>query len=417
MKKFMLMFLLVIFVVTGFVSATGNQEGGEELVLNWPHPWVAPDSKAIAIAALVERFNTENEGKIRIEVESIPDYNGYKDKISTMMASGKLPDLFNFTPNPTQFQYYDSDLLMDFTDDLKGTWSDEFVPGFIETSTKNNRTKTIPYEIGLTPIWYNSELLADVGYDSFPATMEEFWDMADALKAQGIVPTSQMTGGGNAFTSMLWFSHIVGSLGGPDVWSKPLSDPLFTEAAQILLRLYQDGNTTKDAVGGGAGESGGHYMAGDTAVFINGPWYIGRIRIDAPDTYKATKLVPAPKIGDYYGHQIGFKLTNLAAANTKDPQKRSAVVKWMKYLTDAENVKFVSESSGSMFAIKYDLSDNADPLQLEFVKASSTASFVIGRFIDFYPVQVVDTFKMALGAMALGEATPSEFIQMLIDAN
>ena len=306
---------------------------------------------------------------------------------------------------------------MDFTEELSGPWSEDFVAGYIEASTRNGRTKTVPYEIGLTPIWYNSAHLAQVGYDEFPKTMDEFWKLAIALKAADVVPSSQMTGGGNAWTSMLWFSHIVGSLGGPDVWSRPLSDPVFEEAAAVLMRLYQDGNTTRDAVGGDAGVSGGHYMAGNTAVFLNGPWYIGRIRNDAPDTYAATKVAAAPQVGDYHGHQIGFMLSNLAAANTDDPRRRAAVVKWMQFMTDPDNVRFVSESAGSMFSIKYELTAAADPLQRAFVQASSDASFVIPPLTVAFPVQVVDTFKQALAAMALGEDTPAEFVQMLIDAN
>ena len=386
-------------------------------MLDWPTIWVPPDSKSETIAALIERFNVDNEGAVRVQLEGIPDYDGYADKMNTQLASGSAPDLFIFSPNPTTFQYYESDVLMDFTEELSGPWSENFVAGYIEASTRDGRTKTVPYEIGLTPIWYNSAHLAQVGYDEFPKTMDEFWELAEALKAADVVPTSQMTGGGNAWTSMLWFSHIVGSLGGPDVWSRPLSDPVFEEAAAVLMRLYQDGNTTRDAVGGDAGVSGGHYMAGNTAVFLNGPWYIGRIRNDAPDTYAATKVAAAPQVGDYHGHQIGFMLSNLAAANTDDPRRRAAVVKWMQFMTDPDNVRFVSESAGSMFSIKYELTDAADPLQRAFVQASSDASFVIPPLTVAFPVQVVDTFKQALAAMALGEDTPAEFVQMLIDAN
>ena len=408
---------LVLAVSAPLMGAPGQEGAGGEVVLDWPTIWVPPDSKSETIAALIERFNEENAGAIRIELEGIPDYDGYADKMNTQLASGSAPDLFIFSPNPTTFQYYDSDVLMDFTEELSGPWSENFVSGYIEASTRNGRTKTVPYEIGLTPIWYNSAHLAKVGYDEFPATMDEFWTLADALKAADIVPTSQMTGGGNAWTSMLWFSHLAGSIGGPDVWSKPLSDPVFEQAAAVLMRLYQDGNTTRDAVGGDAGVSGGHYMAGNTAVFLNGPWYIGRIRNDAPDTYSATKVAAAPQVGDHHGHQIGFMLSNLAAANTDDPNRRAAVVKWMQFMTDPENVRFVSESAGSMFSIKYELTDAADPLQRAFVQASSDATFVIPPLTVAHKVQVVDTFKEALAAMALGEATPAEFVQMLVDAN
>ena len=420
MKRVLTGFLigaLVLAAVAPVMGAPGQEGAAGEVVLDWPTIWVPPDSKSETIAALIERFNVDNEGAVRVQLEGIPDYDGYADKMNTQLASGSAPDLFIFSPNPTTFQYYESDVLMDFTEELSGPWSENFVAGYIEASTRDGRTKTVPYEIGLTPIWYNSAHLAQVGYDEFPKTMDEFWELAEALKAADVVPTSQMTGGGNAWTSMLWFSHIVGSLGGPGVWSRPLSDPVFEEAAAVLMRLYQDGNTTRDAVGGDAGVSGGHYMAGNTAVFLNGPWYIGRIRNDAPDTYAATKVAAAPQVGDYHGHQIGFMLSNLAAANTDDPRRRAAVVKWMQFMTDPDNVRFVSESAGSMFSIKYELTDAADPLQRAFVQASSDASFVIPPLTVAFPVQVVDTFKQALAAMALGEDTPAEFVQMLIDAN
>ena len=402
-------------VMTVSVMATGTPQDEGEIVLNFPTFWVGQDSKAESIADLIESFNAEHAGEIRVVIEANPDTDGYRDKINTQMAAGQAPDIFVFNPDPTQFQYYDSDILFDFTEELQGPWQDNFVPGYIEGSTRDGRTKSVPYEIGLTPIWYNSELFAQAGIDEFPTTMEEFSDAADALKAEGIVPTSQMTGGSNAWTSMLWFSHIAGSLGGPDVWELPLSDPLFAEAAGVLLQLYLNGNTTRDAVGGDAGVSGGHYMAGDTAMFINGPWYIGRIRGDAPETYAATKLAPAPQVGDYYGHQLGFKLSNLGAANTDDADTRDAVLTFMKFMTDPDNVQMVSEAAGSLFAIKYELGANADPLQREFVRAASEASFVIDLFANFYTVDVVAEFGQALAAMALGEATPEEFIQMLID--
>ena len=410
-----LIVVVLALVITAPLVATGTPQDEGEIVLNFPTFWVGQDSKAAPIAQLVESFNAENAGEIRVVIEANPDTDGYKDKINTQLGAGQAPDIFVFNPGPTEFQYYDSDILMDFTEELSGAWADDFVPGNIETSTKDGRTKSVPYEIGVTPIWYNSDLFAQAGISEFPKTIEDFWDASDALKAAGIVPTSQMTGGTNAWTSMLWYSHIVNSLGGPDVWSKPLSDPLFAEAAEVLLRMYQDGNTTRDAVGGDAGVSGGHYMAGDTAVFINGPWYIGRIKGDAPDTYAATKLAAAPQVGDYYGSQIGFQLSNLGAANTDDPARRAAVLKFMRYMTRPDNVQLVSESAGSLFAIKYELGADADPLQREFVRATSEASFMTGGFFTYYGVDVVLEFGQALEAMALGEATPEEFVQMLID--
>ena len=412
--------LLLIIAIAVPVFANGGSDAAMEetgeIVLSFPTFWVGQDSKSGPIATLLETFNNENTGEIKVLLEPNPDTDGYRDKINTQLSSGRAPDIFVFNPDPTTFQYYDSDILMDFTDEFSGSWRGNFVESYVVDSTKNGATKSVPFEIAITPIWYNADLFKKAGISEFPATMDEFLAAADKLKANGIVPTSQMTGGSNAWTSMLWYSHIMGSLGGPDAMKKPLTDPIYAEAATVLKKLYSDGNTTRDAVGGDAGVSGGHYMAADTAVFINGPWYIGRIRGDAPEVHAATMLSSAPKVGEYEGNQVGFMLFNLAAANTDDPRRRAAVVKFMKFITEPDNVKFISESAGSLFAIKYELGADADPLQREFVRVSSEATFVTGGLHNYFPVSVIQEFGQALAALVLDEATPEEFVQMLIDA-
>jgi len=415
MKKALRVVSVLLLTAVLFLSI-GCKKQEEEIVLQWPCIWVAQDSKAATVEALVNQFNTDNAGKIKVVIEPNPDYDGYRQKINTMMAAGEVPDLFVFNPDPTQFSFYEGDLLMDFSDDLKGDWGKDFSEGTIAASTRGGRTKSIPYELALTPIWYNTALFEKAGVGEFPKTFEAFWSACEKLKAIGVVPMSQMTGGTNAWTSMLWYSHIMASIGGPDVWSKPLSDPAYVQAAEILLRLYADGNTTKDAVGAGPGDSSGHYLAQDTAMFINGPWYIGAAKKNAPEVHAATAVAPAPAVeGGQYGAQIGFLLSNLAAGNTDDPARREAVLKFMKWMTAPENVKKISMAAGSLFCIKFEFGagDSVDPLQQKFIEASAAASFITSHLAANYKTEVVQEFGQALGAMALGKATPEEFVEML----
>jgi len=417
MKKALSVMVVLLFLVAALSLLIGcKKEAEKEIVLQWPCIWVAQDSKAASVAALVDQFNADNAGKIKVVIEPNPDYDGYRQKINTMIAAGQVPDLFVFNPDPTYFSFYEGDLLMDFTDDLKGAWGKDFAEGTIAASTRGGRVKSIPYELGLTPIWYNTELFKKAGISGFPKTFDEFWVACDKLKAIGVTPTSQMTGGTNAWTSMLWYSHIMASIGGPDVWSRPLSDPAYVQAAEILLKLYSDGNTTKDAVGCDAGCSSGHYLAQDTAIFINGPWFIGAIRDRAPKVYAVTDVAPAPAVkGGKYGAQIGFLLSNLAAANTDDPARRAAVLAFMKWMTKPENVKKISLDAGSMFCVKFEFAagDQVDPLQQKFTEASANATFIVNHFEANFKTEVMQEFGQALGAMALGRATPKQFVEML----
>jgi raffinose/stachyose/melibiose transport system substrate-binding protein len=107
-----------------------------EIVLSFPTFWVGQDSKSGPLATLLETFNNENAGEIKVVLEPNPDTDGYRDKLNTQLSSGKAPDIFVFNPDPTTFQYYDSDILFDFTDEMTGAWRDSFVESYVLDSTK-----------------------------------------------------------------------------------------------------------------------------------------------------------------------------------------------------------------------------------------------------------------------------------------
>lgn len=405
---------IIAFVIIIALVFVACPQQSDEIVLNWPTFWVGQDSKAATVRALVDEFNAQNEGVIRVEMEAIPDVDGYREKINALIAAGDVPDIFIFNPDATTFQFYEADLLFDFTDYLKGTWGEVFVPGSVADATRDGRVKSLPYEIAITPIWYNAALFEQAGISEFPRTIDEFWVAADKLLAAGITPTSQMTGGSNAWTSMLWYSHLLASIGGEDVWSNRLPDAQYEQAADIMQRIYQQ-YTTKDAVGGDAGVSGGHFLSGKTAIFINGPWYIGRVRADAPEVYENTRLAPAPAVrGGSYGHTIGFQLSNLAAANTDDPDRAEAIVNFMKWMTAPQNVRTVSLDSGSLFAIQFDVGNaDLDHLQRQFIEIAGNATFIVPHFQSQYPTDLVAEFGQGLGALALGQKNSSDFVSTL----
>lgn len=417
MKKIVLLVTAAVMAVCGLFAA-GQGEGQDGLVtLKWPTIWVGEDSKAAAVADLVAEFNEMYAGKYKVEIEANPDYDAYRNKLNSQIAAGVVPDIFVLNPDPTSMSFYEGDgLLMDFAEELRGPWGDDFVSGSIDGATINGETKSIPYEVGYTPVWYNMSIFREAGITKIPASYDEFWEACEKIKAAGFIPTSQMTGGTNAWTSMLWFSHIAASIGGPKVWEKPITDPVFVEAAEILAKMYGDGNTSKDAVGGDAGVSGGHFLAGRSAMFINGPWYIGRVRNDAPEVFKATEIGSAPS-AQYSGAQIGFPQSNLAAGYTDDPAKKEAVVAFMKWMTKPENVKKISFDAGSMFAIKFPVAANedVDPVQAQFMNAVNNASFLNTHFQANFATDVVAEFGQALALLALGEATAEEFVQQLAD--
>ena len=379
-----------------------------EIVLKWPCIWVGKDSKAPAVAEIVQAFNAANAGRIRVEIEPQPDYNAYEQKVRTSLAAGVAPgDIFTLKLNATTKEFYGSPLIMDLAKEFSGSWKASFDAGAVAQSTIGRKLKTLPFETAVLPIWYNMDAMNKAGVSSPPQTLEEMWTVLAKLKASGVYPMSQMSGDTNAWTSMIWFSHFAVSLGGPKVWDKPFTDKAFVESARLMQRIFQE-YTTPDAVGAGAGVSGGHFLAGRTAIFSNGPWYAGRADLRATGFFPSLLIAPAPAVGSGKGVMISRLQANIAVAETKDKARRAAILDFLKYLTSPANVAKLAESSGAMFAVQTGYVPK-DALQKQFYDIAASAKTTANDLEAALGAEATLEFAQQLGALALGQVTPEEF--------
>lgn len=388
------------------------QSSGKEIVLKWPCIWVGKDSKAPAVAAIVESYNKMNAGKIRVEIEGQPDYNAFEQKMRTTLVAGQSPgDIFTIKLNATTRDFYNSKLLMDFSKDLKGSWLDSFDQGAVAQSTIGKKLKTLPFETAVLPIWYNTDILKKAGVSSIPTTMNEFWTAMDKIKASGAYPMSQMSGDTNAWTSMIWFSNFAVSYGGADIWEKPFTDKAFVESAKLMKRIFEN-YTTPDAVGAGAGVSGGHFLAGRTALFSNGPWYAGRADLRATSFFPSIVIALPPAAGPNKGIVISRLQANIAAGETSDPARRAAIIDFLKYLTSEDNVRNLAATSGAMFAINSGYVP-LDPLQKQFYDLAASAKKTSNDLEAALGAEATLEFAQQLGALALGRISAEEFCALV----
>lgn len=399
-------------------SQSTNTSQQKEVELKFASFWVGKDSKAPTMKELIDKFNTDNAGKIKITVEEIADYNAYEDKMKTTVATNSLPDLFVFKGGEVAKTYMKSGKLMDFTKYMNDGWKNDFVGNSLNEVTQDNKIMAIPYEYGVAPVMYNGKLLEKAGYKEFPKTYTEFYAMCDKLKAAGITPMSQMTGE-NAWTSMLWYSQLVVAIGGKDVYSRGLNDPAFLEAAKEMQKMFQ--YTTKDAVGAGAAVAAGHFLNERTAMLMNGPWFIGRIKNEGVNKmYDSVSVAPAPTYeggkGEAGGY-IGFVQSIIGAAKQTDKAKEEAVVKFLKYLTQKDNVAKLSQASGAMFVVKSDSNSNVEKLQGQINDQLSKAPYVVPHFQLMVKPAVGTEFPQALSALVAGKKTPEQFIDQLKKAD
>lgn len=395
-------------------SANAGNDSTEEIVLNFPCIWVAKDSKAEVFGEMVAAFNEENAGKIKVVIEEQTDYQAYRDKIRTMITTGNAPDIFTIDNVDDLTNFSNSGKLLDLTEYMTDDWKADFTTGSVDAARVGDGLYALPYESAYFPVLYNKQLLAEAGYDHFPTTYDELWDCCEKLLANGVTPMSQMTGE-NAYTTQLWFTQAIVAVGGKDIYENGLSDPAFVEAAEIVRKMFD--YTTSDAVGAGAAVSAGHFLNERTAIFMNGPWFFGRIATEGTEGLVDNVELAYPPMatggkGEEHG-MTGQVQAYLALGNQTDPAKAEAAVSFLQFITQPEWVAKLSVSSGSLFAVKFDEPEGMSKLQSQLVSMIADAPYVAPAFANSVPVAVMTELPQALDALVLDSLTPQEFMDTL----
>ncbi|MBQ8075344.1 MAG: extracellular solute-binding protein [Oscillospiraceae bacterium] len=415
MKKLFALILAVTMCLS--LAAIAVPASADEIVINFPSIWVGTDSKAPYMAEMIEAFNAENAGSIKVVVEEQTDYQAYRDKIRTTITTGNAPDLCILDTTFDIKAFAESGKFMDLTPYLEDGWGENFTDGAFDAWSVDGKVSILPFEAAVfTPI-YNTEILKAAGWDHFPATYDEFFKMAEDVKAAGYNVMGQMAGD-NAWSSMLWYSLIAEAIGGKDVYEGGLSNPAFVEAAKVLKEMY---NYTFDgAVSATASDVNGHFLARDTAIYLNGPWWIANF-------YKEDNAVDGVLLADvcevatnpaYEGGKGDNGLVTtvqgfLAAAKQSDPAKEEAVVKFLKYISEPERVAQWALSSGAMFFVKYTPSPDTTLISQKVTEVSNNASYTILHVNGAFPTAFSTEFPAALSALILGEVDEQGFVDQL----
>jgi raffinose/stachyose/melibiose transport system substrate-binding protein len=223
---------------------------GKPVKISFWHIGTAPTDKGFYQSVVDEFMKTHPNVTIEI---TILENEAFKSKLTTVMQSGNPPDIFHSWGGGVLAEYAKAGLLKDITKEVKdsGFWN-TMAPGVWEVYSYNGKIYGAPHDMGAITVWYNKELLAKVGYKSFPTDWDDFIALVKKLKAAGITPIA--LGGGDKWPAMHIWSYIALRLGGAQLFQDTFSgknkagfnDPTFVKAGQMLadlaaLKPFQDG--------------------------------------------------------------------------------------------------------------------------------------------------------------------------------
>jgi raffinose/stachyose/melibiose transport system substrate-binding protein len=207
-------------------SSDGGQPSGKTTLEWWNITTTDPAKKIWAQRA--KEFEAQNPD-VTIKIVALEN-EAYKSKMTALIASGKLPDIFHTWGGGILKQQIDAGLVEDLTS-AAASWTDRFVPVSLTPYQFGSKTYGIPFDIGGVGFWYNKALFAQAGISAPPTTWNGYLDAVDKLKSKGITPIA--LAGKEKWPGMYYWAYLAMRTAGLDAMAKAATANDFTGAGFV----------------------------------------------------------------------------------------------------------------------------------------------------------------------------------------
>jgi raffinose/stachyose/melibiose transport system substrate-binding protein len=400
--------------VAGEAESSGT--AAAPVTLNFMHFQQPDDAEAKFFLPALEDFQRDFPN-VTLSQE-VMSHDEYLTKFKTLAAADQLPDVFEI--NGDQITgLSNGGLLMDLAPDFAAdpAWRDTQAPGMLWEWTRGDSVYAVPRAKMVTHIiYYNSAILKELGFDTFPDTWEGFKDLIVKAKAAGYVPI-------NVGNKGKWptFDCIFGTLAirsaGMDWYTKLLAheesftNPDFVRALDLFQELVELGAFNDDANSLDMDQSMSYYYNGKSAMFIQGTWASDWVDSNAPAEIRdATKLAVLPPVpggkgnaneataGSGWGWGINAKL---------EGDKRAAAIGLAKALSSEATGRRALEAGQppAQIVAEYDASQIQPTARavLEYIPTLGAVPIINMPL----PPSVIDIYATGLSDLIAGQGDPA----------
>lgn len=367
---------------------------------------------------VVDRFNTEYEGKYHVNVvtTNLEEYDG---KLNALIAAGQTPDVWTCNPGPNMDVYVEAGVVADLTDILtnqEADWYATFTDGIFERLTYDGKIMAVPTNYAAACVYYNTEIFEEVGVE-VPTTYDELLTVCQAIQDAGYTPIS--CSAGTAWCLSMIASYLCDRQG-VDLnaiadHTANWTDENCIAAGEKLVELSQYFQAT--AAGDSNDQATANFYNGQAAMLVQGSWAIAQMNGSNPDFEEKYGVFQFPAIeGANDPNRMIVKTDNLLMSATTEHQ--DAVIALMKMFTDETAQKYTAEVGGKFPIIKdLEIDYDAAPAQLKYIEdIMSTATGTLGFYNESLDsVEAGDCFDNAMVDLYLGNMTPEEAFQTVQD--
>ncbi len=397
--------------VAGCGGGGGGVGGATELTFSF-----FPDRTG-SVQALIDQFNSENEGEIQVSLREMPADSGqHFDQLNTEFQSGEINiDVIGGDVIwPAQFAAngYIADLSDRFTEDERSA----FLPATIEAMTYQGGVYGVPWYTDAGMLYYRRDLLEEAGFTQPPRTWNELKEQARTVQQRSgtqygfVFQGADYEGGVVNALEYIWTSGG-NVLEGEEV---VIDSPEARRGLEIERSMIDDGIAPAGITQYKEQEVATIFLGGDAIFMRNVPRMYAlasdpnESSID-PDQIRITSLPVAEEGLQSYSSLGGWNF--FMNANTEDPD---AAYEFIRFMSAPEQQKYRA-IEGSVLPARQELYEDEELLQqvpvaeLGQQAIQNTRPRPVSPFYSDMSLRMAEQFNASLN----GEVSPDEALSTL----
>lgn len=355
MKQYVLPLLMTTLLLTGCKTGGSNADYSDNSKMKIRFHVDQKSAEGVAYKKLIDAFNKEYASKgMKVTpsfvARSAGDSN-YEKQLNTDKLEGTLPDIITFDA-PNCAAYAEAEYLYDISSFL----SAEEKAKFITLNNYNGKTYGIPIQESSAGFYYNKDLFNKAGINvsgitvDNPWTYDEFKQACQKLKASGVTPVDMRMDATKDETATYLLYPFIYASGGSFVDETGLTATgYFNSTGSKRGFQFLKDLVTSEYTNYGIGAT--DFFTGKVGMYLSSGWTIPDLDHNFPTTFPnrdSWGLLPYPK-----DVKAASANGSWSYAITDNPRKdKTAVVELLKFLTNANGSKTVTDATGMIPANK-----------------------------------------------------------------
>lgn len=405
-------------------SSSTNSKADAVITLDFPCFQIGASVSAPAMTAVLDEFQKQYAGQIKLNIEGLPSDTEYTNKMKILASSNQLPDVID-GKNGVRPLAIKNGQAVELTPYLEADakWKAEIGQDDITANTTDGKVYSLSNNSQTIGYFYNKDMFTKAGIT--PATTwDDFMSNLDKLKKAGFTPLAMMTGE-NSWTTNLILASIIGTDGAEGnaymntTYPATYNNAHVIKGLTLIQKMLKD-YSTKDSVGAMYANAANDFEQEKCAIIANGSWMVPDFSNTAKSTAGLQNRVGVaiyPENGTIQQYDIGYILCKKA---NEDPKRIEAASKLFKFLTGAYTQQVYLYKTGALpttsnIVLTDDFKKN-NPLIMDTIALQSQAKYKYKDIDITAYASVVDAFGKLYPELAFGTITPEQMATGLTQA-